>query len=1197
MNFKEIRLIGFKSFADKTAVKFDDGVTCIVGPNGCGKSNVADAVRWVLGEQSAKNLRGASMQDVIFNGTDLRRPLSFCEVTLVFDNADKMFDVEYAEVAMTRRLYRSGESEYLLNMQPCLRKDLIALFHGVGIGKEGYSIIGQGRVTQIMNSRPEERRAIFEEATGIMEYKATKAEIERKLDLSRDKLALYCQRIDEAKRTLDPLAKQAEEERKYREYVDKLKYEEVNTFLIRSDRFAQDEARYNGRIAAAEAELSQVEAQILLIDGKEASARLRSSEVDNELRLVNDDLRKYEVDNEHKSGEAKVMQERIKAYSQQRARATEDIADSERRSGEIDVLLDSGEKRLLSAEKRIHEIDKQLFELDARLAEADKRIIAHELETDETHASELSSAEQLADLRASQGSLSAQRDATQDRIGEINAAIARETRFRDEHARQLAEAEKQLKECKHFLDHQKEQEEEFDDEADALERGYRKYSEAITKAQNDISNGEYQLKYQLSVRDRSEGYREAVRRLRTDAKSDPALAKRMRGTIADLVHTDKQYEVAMETAFGGAMQSIVTETQRDAQQLIEYLRVNRIGTATFLPLDGMRPREDSRDLRRALSEKGAIASANDLIRYDEHDTNVIKNLIGNTLICENLTDATRIRNHFPEAFRIVTLDGDIIQTSGAMSGGHRSKEANLFSADRLIRESEDKIKQYRSELSRLTAALASCEKELAEARKNRDAFRLQVQQKTADFAALTQRVRALSDLVEERNATIKEYTDLLERLTRKASDLESEVLSSQENEELLRRIRSEAAEGFKLSSGKIETVREERAAILDRISKLKIESASLASSREADRQNAEKLKAEQRELAEKVKDMQASIASCEQKIAELEVEEARVGLSEEDRVVVEKLHADRDAIEAEKRQITEEQEKISAERSEAYARQNAVKEEIAGAKNEKGRAEVYLEQLTQRLQEGYDLTYETAQELRDPAYDFESSGKNIASLKRKIGELGNVNLTAIESYEELLARYNEMETQRADVDKGIHDLTDSLEDVKRRMKEQFDAGFNRINENFSTTFHDLFGGGRAEMQLDYEEGVDPLEAGVEIVACPPGKKLSKISLLSGGEQTLTSIAILFAILKSNPMPFCILDEIDAALDDVNVDRFAKYLKQFAQETQFIVITHRKPTMNQADTLFGVTMEEKGVSKIVSVKLSEVEKKLGGDTVM
>ncbi len=1197
MNFKEIRLVGFKSFADKTSVNFDDGVTCIVGPNGCGKSNVADAVRWVLGEQSAKNLRGASMQDVIFNGTDLRRPLSYCEVTLVFDNSEKMFDVEYAEVAMTRRLYRSGESEYLLNMTPCLRKDLIALFHGVGIGKEGYSIIGQGRVTQIMNSKPEERRAIFEEATGIMEYKATKAEIERKLDLSRDKLALYSQRIDEAMRTLAPLEKQADEERKYREYVDKLKYEEVNTFLIRSDRFAQDEARYNGRIAAGEAELSQVQAQILLIDGKEASARLRTSEVDAELRHVNDDLRKYEVDNEHKSGEVKVVQERIKAYNQQLARATEDIAASERRSGEIDVLLDSGEKKLSGSDKRMREIEKQLFELDAHLAEADKRIIAHELETDETHASELSSAEQLADLRANQGSLSAQRDATQDRIGEINAAIARETRFRDEHARQLAEAEKQLKTCEEFLQHQKEREEELIDEADALERGYRKYSEAITKTNNDISNSEYQLKYQLSVRDRSEGYREVVRKLRTDAKSDPVLAKRMVGTIADIVHTDKKYEVAMETAFGGAMQYIITETQRDAQQLIEYLRANRIGTATFLPIDGMRPREDSRDLRRALSETGAIAAANDLIRYDEHYASVVKNLIGNTLICDTLVNATRIRNRYPEAFRLVTLEGDIIQSSGAMSGGHRSKEANLFSADRLIREAEERIKAHRSELSRLTAALASCEKELEEARKNRDEFRLQVQQKTADYAALTQRVRALSDLVEERNATIKEYTDLLERLTRKASDLESEVLSSQENEELLRRIRTEAAEGYKLSAGKIETVREERAAILERISKLRIESASIMSARDAEQQNAEKLKLEQRELADKVADMRASIASCEQKIEELKEEEERVRLSDEDRVIVEKLHADRDTIEAEKRALTEEQRELSEERASAYARQNSLKEQIANAKNEKGRAEVYLEQLTQRLQEGYDLTYDTAQEFRDPNYDFESSTKNIASLKRKITELGNVNLTAIDSYEDLLARYNEMEAQRADVDKGIHDLSDSLEDVKRRMREQFDEGFNRINQNFSTTFHDLFGGGRAEMQLDYEEGVDPLEAGVEIVACPPGKKLSKISLLSGGEQTLTSIAILFAILKSNPMPFCILDEIDAALDDVNVDRFAKYLKQFSQETQFIVITHRKPTMNQADTLFGVTMEEKGVSKIVSVKLSEVEKKLGGDTVM
>ena len=1198
MNFKEMQLVGFKSFADKTSIKFDDGVTVIVGPNGCGKSNVADAVRWVLGEQSAKTLRGSSMQDVIFGGTEARRPLSYCEVTLVFDNANRMFDIEYDEVAMTRRLYRSGESEYLLNMQPCRLKDIVALLHGVGIGKEGYSIIGQGKVEQIMNAKPEDRRAIFEEATGVMKFKAQKGEIERKLENAKDNLTVFVQRMDEAENQLRPLEKQAETAKKFRAYSEELKHEEVNSYLVRFDNFAYETGKQREKIDDATRKLTAVEERLVAIDTEEEEGRAAIAKADDNLRSLNEKLRLFEVGMEHKTGEAKVIGERIASFRRQLQTAADDVEYSLRRTQEIDALTASGAARAEKNEKRAKQIGAECAELEKKLREADARVVAFDRISDEKRASELSSVESLADVRANVGSLSARHDAVSERIGEVKEAIGKADARRTEYERQLADCRKDKAACAAFLDGKPAREAALTGDIADLRRSRQKLTEDIVDCNTSIANLNNNLEMYVNLKNRFDGYRDSVRRLQLTAQKDPEIGKRIRGAIADIVRTEKQYEVAVETAIGGAMQNLVTATQDDARYLIEYLKRTGGGIVTFLPVDAMRPRGNGRDVQAALREEGALGLADELVSYDPYYSNIVKYLLDNTLICDTIGNATRIAKKYPRAFKLVTLDGDTIASSGAMTGGSRRRESgNLLAGERHIKECEEGIARKKATLEKLKAALADCEQELEAAEGAYEKFRIKVQEETAAFAALSQREATLEGLAQDAANDRAEYDALLERLTRTADDLSREVLSSEENEELLNKIRSEAAAESSARQAEGEKLRAERDALSRRLSELRVEEAAIASARQADDESAVRMREERATLLKKVEDTRAAMAETQARIEQLKRDEEKVALTEDEQKTVAALRARLTEVETEKRAVSEKQAGLSEEKRGLLTQQMTLGEIKHTCELEISRAEVSLENMKQRIDEAYGLTYESAQELRDENYDISQASTRINSLKHRIASLGAINQNAEEDYDNLLARYTEMQTQREDLDKGIEDLTSVLDQLKAEMQKKFDDGFNEINENFTKIFRELFGGGKAEMQLDYTDCDDPLNAGIEIVACPPGKKLTKISLLSGGERAFTAIAILFAILKSRPMPFCILDEIEAALDEANVDRFAKYLKKFSKDTQFIVITHRKPTMNQADVLFGVTMEEKGVSKIVSVKLSEVEARLGGDTVM
>ncbi len=1197
MDLKEIQLVGFKSFADKTTIRFEEGVTCIVGPNGCGKSNVADAVRWVLGEQSAKTLRGSNMQDVIFGGTLERKPHSFCEVTLVFDNSNHIFDIDTTDVAMTRRLYRTGESKYLINNQPSRLRELVALFHGIGLGKEGYSIIGQGKVEQIMNAKSEDRRLIFEEALGLMVYKSRKNEIERKIESSNENLFIYRQRIDESQRHLGRMKGEAEKAREYNEYSETLKINEANTYIYRYENAESEKSKFKKDIATISDKIIDLNTQIERINRRLDENRETINQADLRLTELNDKRVVLSVGNERKDGELKLAKERIKTYRSQIEAATEMLAASKVRIGEIDDEIALTNKKTEEDNKRIAQLETETEILEAAISTLSQKIEVFEKLTGETRASQLSSADDLSELKKNLGTLSARMEATKDRIEEFTLSLQKTKERKENLESELSAVRKEMKQLKSFTSTGMQEFEEKQEEAREMQLTINDFNQELFNANGQIASLKENLEMYISLKNRFEGYKESVRRLLSVSKTNPDLSRRMHGSLADVVTTEQKYERAIETAFGGAMQNIVTPTADDARYLIEYLKRTGGGVVTFLPVASMRPRPDTREIRRALDERGAMGLATELVKYDDYYYNVVSNLLGNTLVCDTIANATTIAKKYGNLFKIVTLDGDTVSTSGAMTGGSRGRETgSLLSGERRIQECKENIARKQKYIEKLKAAIAESEKARAEAEAAVDALREKYQGANSEIAGLLQREAAILAQITETETTLQTYEAALTELNAKLALLQSEEANSSLSEEQIAARRKDAEAQMANQLNQCEAFKEERAEKSEALRKAEIEYASLRAAIEKQAETVARLTVEKEELVKRILDMEYEKTDAQTKLKGLEAEAQEKELTEEEKAAVQ-------AIVDEINELSKQKEIVNAEQLRLEEEKTSLQETLTKQSDKRYKCEIEiskidtnLENMRQRVEEAYGMDYEGCLEFRKEDFNVTEAANVITVLKRKITNLGPVNPNAVEEYEYEKTHCDEMVTQRDDLQKAIDDLQSALDEIRGEMLKIFNEGFEQINENFKTTFKELFGGGKAELQINYEEGEDPLAAGIEIVACPPGKKLTKISLLSGGERALTAIAILFAILKSRPMPFCILDEIEAALDEANVDRFATYLKRFALDTQFIVITHRKPTMNQADSLFGVTMQEKGVSKIVSVKLAEVESKLGAGTV-
>ena len=1197
MYLKEIQLVGFKSFADKTVIRFDQGVTCIVGPNGCGKSNIADAVRWVLGEKSAKNLRGSDMQDVIFGGTVERKQQSFCEVTLVFDNSQRIFDMDDAEVSMTRRLYRTGESKYLINNQTSRLKDIVALFHTIGLGKEGYSIISQGQVEKIMNARPEDRRLIFEEALGLMIYKNRKEDVERKIADSLSNLSVYSQRIDESERFLSRMKGEAEKAKEYNEYSESLKIQEANMYIYRNENAENEKSKFLKDIARISQDIISLNTQIELVNRRLEENRGKIARADGELSELNDRRVELSVGNERKDGELKLARERISTYRSQIAAAGEILEASKIRIGEIDDELALRANKSEEDSKRILEIETQTDVLRSAIAALDKKIEVFEKLSDETRMNQLSDADNLAEMKKNLGTLAARMEATKEKIAELTDALKKEEDRKERILDELKSVRKDMAVLRAQTSNEMREFEERQEEAREMQLTVNDFNQELFNANAQLAALKENLEMFESLKNRYEGYRDSVRRLLSISKTNPDIAKHHYGTVADAITTEQRYETAIETAIGAATQNILTPTADDARYLIEYLKRTGGGVATFLPVNAMRPRPNTREIQRALDERGAMGLATELVRYNARYENVVSYLLGNTLICDTIANGTTIAKKYGNTFKIVTLDGDTIATSGAMTGGSRSKgSASLMANERKIQECKDNIVKKQKYIEKLKTAIAESEKARKEAEAAVEELRDKYQGANSEIAALAQRETGLVQQIEEADVNIETYAAARSSVQAKLKELEEEEANSSLSEEQLAARRKNAEAEMENQRNQCEVYKDERAAKSATLQNLEVEYAALTADLKKDSETVARITTEKEELVKRIFDVEFERTETQTKLNALEAEAQDKELTEEERKAVEEIM---DKISA----LTKEKEEINAAQAQLEEQKTEMQEKLTKSSDKRYKCEIEvskidtnLENTRQRMEEAYELDYEGCLVYRQENYNAEEGATLITTLKRKITMLGAVNPNAVEEYEYERGRCDEMVTQREDLQKALDDLQAALDEIRGEMLRIFDAGFKEINENFKTTFKELFGGGKAELQLDYENTEDPLAAGVEIVACPPGKKLTKISLLSGGERALTAIAILFAILKSRPMPFCILDEIEAALDDANVDRFASYLKKFTLDTQFIVITHRKPTMNQADTLFGVTMQEKGVSKIVSVKLAEVESKLGAGTV-
>lgn len=1189
MDFTKIELIGFKSFADKQEILFNDGITAIVGPNGCGKSNIADAIRWVLGEQSAKSLRGSSMQDVIFNGTQDRKSLSYCEVSLYFDNTNKIFpSLDYTEVCMSRKLFRSGESEYSLNKKPCRMKDIVELLHECGVSKGGYSIIGQGKIAEIMNSKPEDRRVIFEEAVGIASSKQKKIENERKLEKTRENIIRIIDLSSELEKDLGPMEQKAEKTREYLKLTSEFRYHEINSYLYKAENSHVVKEKIDLRIAGLEEEQRSRQDDYLKTQSSYESHRAEISEIDLKISDIAERILNLSVGMEKQSGISTLYNERISNLLAQIKELEEDCTARRDRIRTIDKnvvekneFIEKSKNELALVEKRIAEISNELDKVIRLLSEG-------ETMAQDAQNKVLQSVESLAGIKMNMGALSGERSvitAQQKEVLEKIQALAEKRR------RVASEKETCSLSVEQLIKDVAKLKSDIEDEESAVKSTNDFIAEIgnrISAINSEIASLNAKKNVYKGLIESFNGYPDSIRGLMNAAKNNPALSSRIKGMVASVLKTEPKYEVAISTVLGGAMNNVITDNPDDAQYLIDYLKRNGGGRITFLPVTSMKPRYDSAEITSALKETGACGLASNVVRYDGYYDNVVRFLLGNTLICDDIKNAVAIAKRHRFAFKIVTLDGDVVNPSGSMTGGSRRQESsNLLSTERILEQVE---KELSAKTAQLNSLITNKEQSLSQVNEMVDDLNAKedsLNEKRQALASLKEKVSLLEQSLSEVDAeisandqSVKQITDRLDEITRAYTDINID------NEKLNEARESASSDALKHQSFYGE-LREKRELLISENTELQTKSARIKAEIENATDEIARLNDERAESVKTVEQNKIRISESEAAVEYNKREVEKIALSTEERSGLNNLRAESDAMKARKEKlntlIAQEDLKKQALSSEISHIVAKINEE----KMERTRVDSELEFLQKHIEEEYGLTYETCIQEKDPEYNVAFSNQEMNRIKRRIATLGPINPTAVEEFNALRERYEEYNTQRNDLEAAEADLNGIIKGLTDEMLKIFNEGFEQIRGNFKKIFKELFGGGSADLILDYTDVNDPLEAGVEIVAEPPGKKLTKISLLSGGEQALTATAILFAILRMRPMPFCVLDEIEAPLDDANVERVAEYLEKFSSETQFVVITHKKVTMEHANTLFGVTMQEKGVSKIISVKLSDI----------
>lgn len=1181
MYLKRLELQGFKSFADKTMLEFKPGITGVIGPNGSGKSNISDSIRWILGEQSMKALRGTKSLDVIFAGTQNRKSLGFAEASLVFDNTDGSLPIEYTEVTITRKIYRSGETGYFINKVPCRMKDVSELFMDTGIGKDGYSIIGQGKIDEILSNKSEERRHIFEEAAGIVKFRARKEESEKKLERTKLNLLRINDILAEIENNIEPLKIQSEKAKKYLNLKEELKNIEIGLFLYNIEKYKanldeiiKDEGIYTTQCTEEEEKLERI---------KQLKEELKEQveEITNKIEEMSNIGFESQKEIEMLNSDINVANTRIHNNQENKERFEKEIEEVTSKKQELENEMKQREEKKVNLKQNKEKFEKELKEKEEELSKITEKLSSKELEIEAHKAQVEKNTNEKYELQSqshTQDINCANYEKRQNQIkGEIANYISEldSTRLsKDEIAKEFYEIDsKRNKIVKSIA--------EINTIKEEADKKIKNYQSSINTYQSEMRIKESKLKFLIETEKEKEGYIKSVKTLLKDCESNKELGEGMHGVLANIVEVPEEYQTAIEMCLGASLQNIVTETENDAKRLVEHLRKNNLGRASFLPVASVKGKKLDKIQGK---ENGFIGIASDLIKFDKKYEQIVISLLGRTVIVDNMDTAIKVAKKNGYSFRIITVEGDVINASGSITGGSVAKKTvNILGRGKEIEKLQKEIEEIEKKINKIEKEKQEYEESIEDTLENATCLEKELQEIDITYATEKQKVVAIDDNIEKIEARLKklkEEQESLEEQKQKAieekENINKQIENLTEEAEKLTKIITEFAEINKDNQKYVDDLNYD-------ITNLKISVSSFDESETSIEEIQERIKAEMENANKSIENKKNQIEQIIHDNFQLEtsIEEIKDKIEK----IKKEVQNSGTKVEELKQKRTEINEKLSKQEEEITSKFKTIedlKAQIVKIDVKKTKIEEDMNNIVNKMWEEYELTPNAVEEYKKPE-NVAVTQKRVNQLRTEIRELGSVNVDSIEEYKTMKERYDFMCEQRVDLEETMSKLRKIIAEMVNTMKEQFRVQFEIINKNFEEVFKELFGGGNATLALEDENNI--LECGIDINVQPPGKKLKNMMLLSGGEKAFTAIALLFAILKINPAPFCVLDEIEAALDDVNVYRFAEYLKKFSNETQFLVITHRKGTMEAANTVYGVTMEENGISKMLSMSLS------------
>ena len=1180
MYLKRLELQGFKSFADKTVLEFKPGITSVIGPNGSGKSNISDSIRWVLGEQSMKSLRGAKSEDIIFNGTQNRKSLGFAEASIIIDNTDGALPIEYNEVTVTRKIYRSGESGYFINKVPCRLKDILELFMDTGIGKDGYSIIGQGKIDEILSNKSEDRRHIFEEAAGIVKYRVRKGESEKKLEQTKLNLLRINDILTEIEANLDPLRIQSEKARQFLDLREELKNIEVGLFLhnIESykeklEQIVKDEEIM---VSTRDDESAKLENMQKIKENLKSEIDKITAEIENVQNLSFESTNKIEKLN----SEIGIANERISNNKANTERLLNEIEEVKTRIAELEEEKNQKIEKKNNIFSNKEKFENELKEKETELAKLTETLSTKELEIEEQKQKVEKNTDSKYEIGNEISTLEANFDNFEKREKTLKTEIAETISELDgarDNKQDISKGYYEIEAKKNSVT--SEIEKIANERQNALNK-IKEYDDKINQISYDIRMKDSRCKFLIETEKEKEGYTKSVKSLLLDCDKNPSLNSGVNGVLANLISVDEKYQTAIEMALGGILQNIVTDNEHTAKKLVEHLRKNNLGRASFLPISSVK---GSKIDKIKGHYNGLIGVASELVKCDRKYADIVSNLLGRTVIVDNMDTGIQVAKNNNYSFRIVTLKGDVINNSGAITGGSvATKTVNILGRSNEIEKLEKEIKDLKNQLEEVTKNKEKYEQSISSVIEKSEELENKLNEINIVYATEKQKMVSVEENIEKLVLRLEK----LKQEAEKIKEQKAEILELKEE-------KFAQIEALDKENAALNTVIEQFA-LLNKdnqkyiddlnfdITNLRISVSSFDESGTSIDEMVERINVD-------IQNNNASIENKEKQIADIakeneNLETSIINFNTEIETIKSDVQNSSTKIDELKNSRVENNtklEKTEKEITDQFGVIEGLKEQLVKIDVKKTKFEQDLKQVVDNLWEEYEMTPNNCGDYKKPE-NVQSTQKEVNKLRNKIRDLGSINIDSIEEYKKNKERYDFMCEQRLDLENTQAKLRNIIADMTKTMKTQFAEKFALINKNFNEVFVELFGGGKAELVLEDEENI--LECGIDIRVQPTGKKLQNMMLLSGGEKAFTAIALLFAILRINPAPFCILDEIEAALDDVNVYRYADYLKKFSKETQFLVITHRKGTMEAADTVYGITMEENGISKLLSMKM-------------